>query len=88
MRCVLVLYPLFLSLFSNLVVQRAGVCYFCLAVRHDGVGRVGLGPPVGVFPLFTPEFTAEKEVFRINHDVNLPPQVCDLVLVGLESGLP
>ena len=32
-------------------------------------------------------FTAEKEIFRGNHDVN-PPQVGDLVLVGLESGLP
>ena len=54
---------------------------------HAGVGRVGLGPPVGVFPLFTPEFSQHKENFRQNHDVN-PPQMGDLMLVGLESGLP
>ena len=53
---------------------------------HDGVGRVGLGPPVGFSPLFTPEFS-KKEIFGENHDVN-PPQVGDLVLVGLDSGLP
>ena len=66
------------------------VVYFCLAGHHDGVGRVGLGPPVGIcgFPsLHAGIFTAEKENFRKNHDVN-PPQMDDLVLVGLESGLP
>ena len=49
------------------------------------VGRVGLGPPVGVFPLFKLEFS--KKNSRGNHDVN-PPQMGDLMLVGLESGLP
>ena len=31
-----------------------------MGVPHDGVGRVGLGPPVGFFPLFTPEFSQQK----------------------------
>ena len=31
--------------------------------QHDGVGRVGLGPPVGVFPLFAPEFSQQKKNF-------------------------
>ena len=42
---------------------QSGVCYFCLAGPHDGVGRVGLGPPVGFFPLFTPEFSQQKKNF-------------------------
>ena len=55
---------------------------------HAGVGRVGRsGPSRRVFPsLHAGNFTAEKEIFRGNHDVNTP-QVVDLVLVGLESGL-
>ena len=64
----------------------AGVYSFCLGGQHAGVGRVGLGAPLGFFPLFTPEFS-KKEIFGENHDVN-PPQVGDLVLVGLDSGLP
>ena len=38
-----------------------GVYFFCLGGTHAGVGRVGLGPPVGVFPLFTPEFSQHKK---------------------------
>ena len=45
-----------------LFLHLSGVCYSCLGGPHAGVGRVGLGPPVGVFPLFKLEFS-EKELF-------------------------
>ena len=49
--------------------------YFCLGGTHDGVGRVGLGPPVGFFPLFTPEFSQHKKKFsRGNHTVSTLPK--------------
>ena len=42
--------------------------------------RRGLGPPVWVFPLFTPEiFTAEKEIFRGNHDVKSQPSPSEVI---------
>ena len=37
--------------------------YFCFGGPHAGVGRVGLGPPVGGFPLFTLEFSQHKKNF-------------------------
>ena len=47
------------------MVKNAGEqVYFILlgaARMNDGVGRVGLGPPVGGFPLFTPEFSQQKK---------------------------
>jgi len=66
------LKPQTLFAFSNRCI------YFCLGGPHPGVGRVGLGPPVGVFPLPTLEFSEKEIVIRRNHDVN-PPQVGDLV---------
>ena len=41
--------------------HRKSAVFFCLGGTHDGVGRVGLGPPVGFFPLFTPEFSQQKK---------------------------
>ena len=35
----------------GLTLVGAGGVYFCLGGTRDGVGRVGLGPPVGFFPL-------------------------------------
>ena len=51
-----------------------GVYYFCLAGPHAGVGRVGLGPPVGVFPVFTPELSQQKKKFsaQITMSTTLP----------------
>ena len=41
----------------------SGVHSFCLGGTHAGVGRVGLGPPVGFSPLFTLEFSQQKKNF-------------------------
>ena len=34
---------------------------FAWGGQHAGVGRVGLGAPVGFFPLFTLEFSQQKK---------------------------
>ena len=59
----------------------------CLGGTHDGVGRVpsGFSLSWSTWTLQAGIFTAKKEIFRGSHDVN-PPQMGDLMLVGLESG--
>ena len=52
----------------------ARVFYFCLTDTHDGVGRVGLGPPVGFFPLFTPEFSQQKKKFSAEITMSTLPK--------------
>ena len=42
--------------------------------RHDGVGRVGLGPPVGFFPLFTLEFSQQKKKFSAEITMSTLPK--------------
>ena len=42
---------------------------------HDGVGsRVGLGPPLGFFPLFTPEFSQQKKKFSAEITMSTLPK--------------
>ena len=53
---------------------RPGGVYFCLAGYHDGVGRVGLGPPVGVFPLFKLEFSQQKKKFSAEITMSTLPK--------------
>ena len=52
----------------------------CLGGPHAGVGRVGLGPPVGFSPLFTLEFSQQKKKIS-GHDVKRRPQMGDLMLL-------
>ena len=52
----------------------SGGVYFCLGGPHDGVGRVGLGPPVGVFPLFKLEFSQQKKKFCAEITMSTPPK--------------
>ena len=68
--------------------RESGVGSFCLGGTHDGVGRVGLGPPVGFFPLFKLEFSQQKKKFPRKSRCQPTPQMGDLMLVELESGLP
>ena len=56
------------------VVIKSGVCYFCLAGYHAGVGRVGLGPPVGFFPLFKLEFSQQKKKFSAEITMSTLPK--------------
>jgi len=53
---------------------KAGGVYFCLGGPHDGVGRVGLGPPVGVFPLFKLEFSQQKKKFSAEITMSTLPK--------------
>ena len=39
-----------------------------------GVGRVGLGPPLGFFPLFTPEFSQQKKKFSAEITMSTLPK--------------
>ena len=39
------------------VPSACSIFFLLLGGTHAGVGRVGLGPPVGVFPLFKLEFS-------------------------------
>ena len=48
--------------------------YFCLGGPHDGVGRVGLGPPVGFFPLFKLEFSQQKKKFSAQITMSTLPK--------------
>ena len=48
--------------------------HFCLGGYHAGVGRVGLGPPVGVFPLFTLEFSQQKKKFSAEITMSTLPK--------------
>ena len=48
--------------------------FFCLGGTHDGVGRVGLGPPVGFSPLFTPEFSQQKKNFSAQITMSTLPK--------------
>ena len=47
---------------------------YLLAGYHDGVGRVGLGPPVGVFPLFKLEFSQQKKKFSAEITMSTLPK--------------
>ena len=47
---------------------------FAWGGTHDGVGRVGLGPPVGFFPLFTPEFSQQKKKFSAEITMSTLPK--------------
>ena len=53
---------------------RPGVFFFCVGGPHDGVGRVGLGPPVGVFPLFKLEFSQQKKKFSAEITMSTLPK--------------
>ena len=48
--------------------------FSCLGGHHDGVGRVGLGLPVGFFPLFTPEFSQQKKNFSAQITMSTLPK--------------
>ena len=50
--------------------------FFAWGGQHDGVGRVGLGPPVGFFPLFAPEFSQQKKIF-------FPAEITKTLLFGI-----
>ena len=50
------------------------VGYFCFGGPHDGVGRVGLGPPVGFFPLFKLEFSQQKKKFSAEITMSTLPK--------------
>ena len=67
---------------------RSGVCTSCLAGRHDGVGRVGLasGPSRRVFPSLQAGIFKKRNFPRKSRCQ--PSPMGDLMLVGLESGLP
>ena len=53
----------------------AHVCIiFASGGPHDGVGRVGLGLPVGFFPLFTPEFSQQKKKFSAEITMSTLPK--------------
>ena len=54
--------------------RASGVFYFCLGGHHDGVGRVGLGPPVGFPPLFTLEFSQQKKNFSAEITMSTLPK--------------
>ena len=62
---------------------KSSVGAFCLGVPHDGVGRVGLGPPVGFFPLFTPEFSQQKKKFSAEMTMSTLPKWVIWCLEGL-----
>ena len=50
------------------------VVTFCLGGPHAGVGRVGLGLPLGFFPLFTPEFSQQKKKFSAEITMSTLPK--------------
>jgi len=58
----------------NMYVTVAGVVYFCLAVHHDGVGRVGSGPSRRGFPSLTPEFSQQKKIFSAQITMSTLPK--------------
>jgi len=48
--------------------------FFCFGGPVAGVGRVGLGPLFGFFPLFTPEFSQQEKKFSAEITMSTLPK--------------
>ena len=53
---------------------RPSVYFFCLGGPDAGEGRIGLGPPVGVFPLFKLELSQQKKKFSAEITMSTLPK--------------